>query len=135
MYKRQDLEDAIEAGIFRDQTEVAAYEQQRFDRSIEQIDRYVEDQLMVLKKRRHEQLEAMSAAEARRDAALGSEARTQAEERMRAIQSEIDKTEAEIRRLEDREDQKYREWRDRAHERRYRPPEMARLLDVEFVLE
>ena len=80
-------------------------------------------------------MEAMSAAEARRDAALGSEARTQAEERMRAIQSEIDKTEAEIRRLEDREDQKYREWRDRAHERRYRPPEMARLLDVEFVLE
>jgi hypothetical protein len=54
---------------------------------------------------------------------------------MGAIQSEIDKTEAEIRRLEDREDQKYREWRDRAHERRYRPPELARLLDVEFVLE
>lgn len=130
-----DLDDAIEASIFRDQTEVAAYEQQRFERSIEQIDRYVEDQLMVLKKRRHEQMEVMSAAEARRDAALGSEARTQAEERMGAVQSEIDKTEAEIRRLEDREDQKYREWRDRAHERRYRPPELARLLDVEFVLE
>jgi hypothetical protein len=130
-----DLEDAIEASIFRDHTEVAAYEQQRFERSIEQIDRYVEDQLLVLKRRRHEHMEAMSAAEARRDAALGSEARTQAEERMRAIQIEIDGTEAEIRRLEDREDQKYREWRDRAHERRYRPPETARLLDVEFVLE
>lgn len=130
-----DLEDAIEASVFRDQTEVAVYEQQRFERSIEQIDRYVEDQLMVLKRRRHEQMEAMSAAEARRDAALGSEARTQAEERMRAIESEVDRTDAEIRRLEEREDQKYREWRERAHERRYRPPEALRLLDVEFVLE
>ena len=130
-----DLEDALEASTFRDQTEVAVYEQQRFERSIEQIDRYVEDQLMVLKKRRHEQIEAMSAAEARRDAALGSEARTRAEERIGAIQREIDEIQADIQRLEGREDQKYLEWRDRAYDRRYRPPETARLLDVEFILE
>ena len=41
----------------------------------------------------------------------------------------------EIERLERRDDANYGQWRDRAHQRRYRPPEVARILDVEFVLE
>lgn len=130
-----EIEDAIDARVFQDQAEVTAYEQQRFERSLEQIDRYVEDQLLVLKRRLHAESDALRDAEARRDAALGSEARTQAEERMRKIQSEIDRIEAEMERLENRDDEKYERWRERAHERRYRPPEITRLLDVEFVLE
>jgi hypothetical protein len=43
--------------------------------------------------------------------------------------------EAEIQRLEHRNDAEYARWRDRAHERRYRLPEVIGILDVEFVLE
>ncbi len=130
-----ELEDAIDAMVFHDQAEVTAYEQQRFERNLEQIDRYVEDQLLVLKRRLNVESGALRAAEARRDAALGSEARTQAEERLRKVQAEIDQIEAEMQRLENRDDPNYEKWRERAHERRYRPPEITRLLDVEFVLE
>jgi uncharacterized small protein (DUF1192 family) len=129
------IEDAIDAMIFQDQAEVTAYEQQRFERNLEQIDRYVEDQLLVLKRRLNVESESLRVAEQRRDAALGSEARTQAEERIRKLQTEIDRIEAEMQRLENRDDQNYEKWRERAHQRRYRPPEITRLLDVEFVLE
>ncbi len=130
-----ELEDAIEAMIFKDQAEVTQYEQQRFERSLEQIDRYVEDQLLVLKRELNDEVQTLRAAEEKRDAALGSEARNQAEERMRKIQAEIDRLETKMQRLENRDDEKYEEWRERTHERRYRPPEVTRLLDVEFVLE
>jgi hypothetical protein len=42
--------------------------------------------------------------------------------------------EAQIERLENRNDAEYQRWREHAHERRYRPPETARILDVEFIL-
>src|SRR5207249_912673 len=45
------LEDSIEEFVFADQAEVARLEQQRFERNLEQIERYIEDQLLVL--RRH----------------------------------------------------------------------------------
>lgn len=129
------LEEAIEFQVFQDQAEVTAYEQQRFERHLEQVDRYVEDQLLVLKRRFEADAQSLREAEARRDAALGSEARDQAEERIRRIQAEMDQIEAEKQRLERRDDEKYEEWRKHAHERRYRPPETSRLLDVEFILE
>jgi superfamily II DNA or RNA helicase len=130
-----ELDEAIEEMIFADQAEVSAQEQQRFDRSLEQIERYVEDQLLVLRRRLAGEEKSLRAAEERRDAALGSDARDTAEKRMRVVQKRIDELEAEIERLEKRDDADYCQWRDRAHERRYRPPEVTRILDVEFVLE
>ena len=61
-------------------------------------------------------------------------ARDQAEDRVRKIQSEIDGFEAQIERLEHRDDPEYEKWREHAHKRRYRPPETTRILDVEFAL-
>jgi superfamily II DNA or RNA helicase len=131
----RELDDAIEEMIFLDQAEVSAQEQQLFERSLEQIERYVEDQLLVLRRRLAAETKSLRSAEDRRDAALGSDARDAAEKRIRAIQGQIDTLEAEIQRLEKRDDADYGQWRDRAHQRRYRPPEVARILDVEFVLE
>ena len=77
----------------------------------------------------------MRAAEDRRDAVLGSEARGETEERARKIQKEIDALEAQIERLQDRNDAEYEKWREHAHERRYQPPATTHVLDVEFILE
>jgi hypothetical protein len=130
-----ELDDAIEEMIFLDQAEVSAQEQQLFDRSLEQIERSIEDQLLVLRRRLSSESESLRAAEDRRDAALGSDARNAAEKRIRGVRSTMEELEGEIERLERRDDANYGQWRDRAHERRYRPPEVARILDVEFVLE
>ena len=128
------LKDAVEELLFADQADVASHEQQHFERSLEQIERYMEDQVLVLRRRLAAAAETLRAAEDKRDAALGSEARSQAEERIRKLQSEIDGFEAQIERLQNRDDPEYEKWREHAHGRRYRPPEATRILDVEFAL-
>ena len=129
------LADAMEQEIFIDQAEVASQEQPSFQQHLEQIDRYVEDQLLVLRRRLSVNAAELQAAQDRRDAAMGSEARDQAELRIRRVQGEIETREAEMARLENREDPAFEKWRERAHQRRYRPPDIVRILDVEFILE
>jgi hypothetical protein len=129
------MEDATEQMVFADQADVAVREQERFDRNLEQIERYVEDQLLVLRRRLRLATEALDTAEDKRDAALGSEARTEAESRVLKIQKEIDELESQMAALQNREDAEYERWREHAFERRYRPPAVTRILDVEFVLE
>jgi hypothetical protein len=91
-----EIHDAVEELLFADQADVAGHEQQHFERSLEQIERYVEDRMLVLRRGLAEAGEALRAAEDRRDAALGSDARGQAEERIRKLQSEIDSLEAQV---------------------------------------
>ena len=134
-WDEREIEDAMEEMTFLDQAEVSAREQVLFDRNIEQIERYVEDQLLGVRRRLSLESKALRAAEDRRDSALGSEARGDAEKRIAVTQKQIDELEAEIERLESRDDAEYGRWRTRAHERRYRQPEVTRILDVEFVLE
>jgi adenine-specific DNA-methyltransferase len=130
-----ELNDLIEEQVFTDQIQVAGEEQVPFDRRLEQIERYVEDQLMVLRRRLNMTRETLRTAQDRRESALGAEVRSQAEARVRAIQEEIDSIETEVSRLEARDDPEYQRWRERVQERRDRPPQITRLLDVEFVLE
>jgi superfamily II DNA or RNA helicase len=128
------LDDAIEETVFMDQAEVLAHEQQRFERNLEQIERYVEDRVLVLKRRLIAAGAALRVAEDKRDSALGAEARDQAESRILRVQEEIEELEAETRRLQNRDDPDYERWRKQAHVRRYRPPETTSILDLDFVL-
>ena len=109
------LEDSIEEFVFADQAEVARLEQQRFERNLEQIERYIEDQLLVLRRHLSTATAGLRASEDKRDAALGSDARTEAEERIRKVQREIDDLERQIARLQNREDPLYERWREHAH--------------------
>jgi hypothetical protein len=129
------LDDVIEELVFMDQAEVGNAEQPRFEQSLEQIEQYVEDQLLVLRRRLSLATASLQAAQDRRDAALGADIRGQAEARVRAVEGEIDGLETEMRRLEAREDMDYERLRTRIHDRRYKPPEFCRLLDVEFILQ
>jgi ERCC4-related helicase len=129
------VDDLLEELVFADQTQVACDEQRPYERKLEQIERYVEDQLMVLRRRLSTIQESLRAAEDRRDAAVGADIRSQAELRVRAIQKEIDGIEGDVARLETRDDAEYQRWRQHVQERRDRPPQITRILDVEFVLE
>jgi hypothetical protein len=130
-----ELNDLIEERLFVEQADAASHEQQRFEQGVEQIERYMEDQLLVLRRRFHTAMVALRVAEDKRDTVLGSEARNQAEDRVRKIQEEIDELQVEIERIQNRNDPEYEKWRGRMHSRRYREPEITRILDVEFVLE
>ena len=73
-------------------------------------------------------------AEERRDAALGADARSRAEDRIRRLERELSDVEDRIERLTARDDSDYERWRSAAHRRRYEPPRAARLFDLEFVI-
>lgn len=130
-----ELDDVVEERLFLEQAEAVTHEQQQFERSMEQIESYIEDQLLVLRRRLSWATAALRAAEDKRDSAYGSEARSQADERVRKVQEEMDQLQAEIERLQNRNDAEYEKWRERIHSRRYREPHTIRILDVEFVLE
>jgi ERCC4-related helicase len=129
------VDDAVEEMAFTDQVEVSGEEQAPFERNLEQLERYVEDQLLVLRRRLSAARQSLLAAQDKRESALGAELRSQAEARVRSIQEGIDAIEAEIAPLETRDDADYQKWRRRVQQRRDRPPQIHRLLDVEFVLE
>jgi superfamily II DNA or RNA helicase len=130
-----EVDDVVEEQAFADQVEVAGQEQGPFERNIEQIERYVEDQLMVLRRRLNVAKASLSAAEGRRESALGADVRSQAEARVRPLHEQLHTLEAEVNRLETRDDTDYQRWRQRVQDRRDRPPQITRILDVGFVLE
>jgi ERCC4-related helicase len=129
------LDDVVEELAFTDQIEVAGQEQGPFERNLEQLDRYVEDQLLVLRRRLSAARGSLRTAQDARESALGAELRSQAEARVRRIQEVIDGFESEVFRLETRDDAEYQMWRRRVQQRRDKPPQINRILDVEFVLE
>ena len=77
----------------------------------------------------------LTAAEATRDTAMGSTARTAAETRLAQLQSEAEGVEFELERLNERKDERFDTWSERAHQRRYAEPTRRRLLRVELELE
>ena len=101
---------------------------------LDQLDQYVEDRLLVLRRGQREISDQLKQAEERRDAALGADARSRAEDRIRRLERELSEAEDRIERLASRDDSDYERWRADAHRRRYEPPQAARLFDLEFVI-
>jgi hypothetical protein len=49
-------------------------------------------------------------------------------------QRELEGIDAELERLESRQDEGYRRWREQAHDKRYAPPSRELILEAEFVV-
>ncbi len=129
-----DLDEVVDEALFFDQARAADAEAEAFSRALDQLDQYVEDRLLVLRRGQREISDQLKQAEERRDAALGADARGRAEERIRRLERELSVTEDRIERLAARDDGDYERWRSQLHRRRYTPPQAARLFDLEFVI-
>ena len=125
----------VDETLFADQAEAEARESANFDRAIDQLEQYMEDRLLVLRRGRAELAERLRKAEDRRDSALGSDARTKADEQAGQLEQQVDKLDEQMDRLVARDDDDYRRWKERTHKRRFARPRSERLFDVEFVLE
>ena len=129
-----DLDEVVDEELFFDQTHAADDEAKAFARALDQLDQYVEDRLLVLRRGQREISDQLGQAEERRDAALGADARGRAEDRIRRLERELSVADDRIERLAARDDGDYERWRSDAHRRRYEPPRAARLFDLEFVI-
>jgi hypothetical protein len=126
------VEDAVEEALFVARADVEEREQQRFEEAIERIERSIDDRVLVLRRTRAELAERLEEARSRRDASVGADRRTAAEAECRELEDEIEARDGEIDRLRRRDDDKYLEWRFRAHARRYAAPVCEGILEAEF---
>jgi hypothetical protein len=100
-----------------------------------QADRFIEDRLLVLKARRNRLQARTMDARKRYDAATGAEARNTIQAELTKLQIELDETEGSMEKLAQRDDARFRAFQQHIHERRYAPPRLQALFDLELVFE
>jgi adenine-specific DNA-methyltransferase len=128
----QWLDDAVDEAVFVDQRQVEEGEQKHFEQAIGQLERFVEDKILVCRRERTSIAEKLRAARARRDEIVGSTARDRIEAEILKLSTREEGLERRIGALESREDEVYRKWRDEYHELRYRAPTVTRLFQAAF---
>ncbi|WP_437713006.1 SNF2-related protein [Sorangium sp. So ce448] len=129
------VEDATQEVLFSVQAVVDAAEHGRFERALRQAERFIEDRLLVLNKRRRALVERLEQAQLRRDGATGSAARTDAERSVMAAQNALDEVDGAIARLEQRDDETYASYQEHIQRRRYTPPRVEHVFDMEVMIE
>jgi len=128
----QWLDDAVDEAVFVDQRQVEEGEQKHFEQAIGQLERFVEDKILVCRRERASIAEELRATRARRDEIVGSSARERVEAEILRLATIDESLERRIGALESREDEVYRKWRDEYHELRYRAPKVTRLFQAVF---
>ncbi len=126
------LDDAVDEAVFVDQRDVEKREQQHFEQAIGQLERFVDDKVLVCRRERASISEKLRSARARRDEVVGSTARDRVEAEILRLAEKDEMLERRIGALDSREDEVYRKWRNEYHELRYRAPTVTRLFQVSF---
>jgi hypothetical protein len=128
----QLLNDAVEEAVFVDQRDVEQNEQKHFEQAIGQLERFVEDKVLVFRRERASIGEKLRYARERRDEVVGSSARDRIEAEIERLANRDESLERRINALESREDEVYKKWRDKYHNLRYQPPTVTSLFEATF---
>jgi superfamily II DNA or RNA helicase len=128
----QLLNDVVDEAVFVDQQDVERGEQKHFEQATGQLERFVEDKILVCRRDRASIADKLKSARDRRDDVVGSTARERVESEILRLAERDEALERRIDALESREDEVYRKWRDQYHELRYQAPSVTRLFQVKF---
>jgi len=131
----ESLDDAEEEAVFVDQREIEQGEQKHFERAMGQLERFVEDKILVCRRERVSIAEKLKSARTRRDEVVGSSARERIEAEIQRLAARDENLELRIRALESREDEVYRKWREKYRKQRYQAPSVTRLFQSPFRIE
>ena len=126
------LEDALEEAVFVDQREVEQGEQKHFEQSLGQLERFVEDKILVCRRERASLADKLRSARERRDQVVGATARERVEADIARLATRDETLERRINALDSREDEVYRKWRDQYYEKRYQEPAVTLLFRAPF---
>jgi hypothetical protein len=130
-----DMDDAAAELLVDVQREVDEAEQQRFEKATLQAHRFLEDRILVQKRRRADLEHQLEEARTRRDAAIGSDARAAAEGRVTQLDQRLSDINDAVEKLERRDNVTFQRFHERIHKRRYSPPTLGVLFEVELVVE
>lgn len=128
----ESLDDAIETAVFADQAAMSALGQTRFEQMLRQLDHYLADQILIIRRKEARLNAQIEELQQRRDRTVGTQAGEATNTRIAQLLREREQFEKQIAALEDGGDDEYREWRTRLFARRYSRPEVLRVLDVRF---
>jgi hypothetical protein len=131
-FEPQLLADVMDEAAFVDQQQVEDAEQKHFEKAIGQLERFVEDKVLVCRRERASVADKLEAAKSRRDTIVGAGAREKVEADILRLAERLESLEDRIAALESREDEVYRKWRDQYHARRYERPTVTPLFQATF---
>lgn len=126
------LDDALDEAVFVDQQEIEKSEQVHFEQALGQLERYVEDKVLLCRRELAGVTEKLRAARNRRDQVVGATDRQRIEAEIGRLDSRQEELESKINALDSREDEVYRRWRDDYQKRRYQAPKVTRLFRAAF---
>ena len=129
------LDEVVDEELFEEQGRVAEINQQGFEQAMSQLDQYLADRTLVLRRTKSQQAQSLAAAERRREQSVGADNRAKAEDRVQELEQEIEKLDGKLAALASHDDETYQKWKRHAHQRRYAVPTGERLLSAEFVIE
>ena len=129
------LDEVVDEELFEEQGRVAAINQQGFEQAMNQLDQYLADRILVLRRTKSQQAQSLAAAERRREQSVGADSRAKAEARVQQLEQAIEKLDGKLATLASHDDETYQKWKRHAHQRRYAVPTGERLLSAEFVIE
>jgi adenine-specific DNA-methyltransferase len=126
------LQEAVDEAIFADQATVSSLEQTRFQQMLRQLDHYLADQVLIMRRKRAA-LDARIEELARKsEKALSPQIGMETTQQIERLNKEAREIDRQIERVEADGDEEYRGWRERMFARRFQKPKIARVLDVQF---
>jgi superfamily II DNA or RNA helicase len=129
------LTDAIDDAILDEQFRVSEEEESRFQKKIETLDRYLDDQVLVLRRQQATHLRKLDEEKVRQQKATSPGAHSKSSKAIDSLSSDINRLEQRIEDLRKGEDSDYQLWRERLFERRFRKPEIERIVEVTFEIQ
>ncbi len=131
---RDELDEVVDEELFFEHGAIGETEQGNFEATMVQLDQYLADRSLVLRRNRETARRRLLVAEHQRYVASGAAQRGQAESRVRQLEADIERLDRAIEELAKRNDPVYIRWKDHAHKRRYHAPATETLLTAEFVI-
>ena len=109
--------------------------QESFEQAMNQLDQYLADRALVLRRDRGRQTQRLANAERQREQSMGADNRAAADRRVRELECTVGTLDNQLEALARHDDDIYRRWKQDAHKRRYALPQGARLFSTQFVIE
>jgi superfamily II DNA or RNA helicase len=128
------LEDAIDDATQDATSAMSAREEEIFQRRLEQLDRYQEDQSLVLRRHRTRFVDQLDDVLRRQDRATTSSALANAKRAVDSAEREIERIDTRLHELASGNDSNVTSWRERLFDRRYKAPEIDRVVELDFVI-
>jgi superfamily II DNA or RNA helicase len=126
------LEDAIDDAVLDEQLRISQIDEERFLKKLETLDRYLDDQVLVLRRQQATLARKLDDETVKQQRATSPTAESKAKKAVESLEGDIRSLDEKIERLRQGEDADYQQWRQRLFERRFNAPEIDRLVEASF---